>query len=128
MPDRDRIPLESIHYPLAIIKAFSSNVLACLVFLMKFLYAFFAFCYSFSLQKPRKILWYDEWESKVPGGSGDAEQAEAGCREAVSVQLIVVTLSREKAMEDFTNAEAIKSWSTLPEELIENFGDEGVSQ
>ena len=38
-PDRDRIPLESIHYPLAIIKTFAHNLLSPLIFLMKFLYA-----------------------------------------------------------------------------------------
>ena len=38
IPDRDRIPLESIHYPLAIIKSFSRNLPGPLIFLMKFLY------------------------------------------------------------------------------------------
>jgi hypothetical protein len=40
-PDRDRIPLESIHYPLAIIKSFARNLPAPFVFLMKFLYPLF---------------------------------------------------------------------------------------
>ncbi len=38
IPDRDRIPFESIHDPLAIFKSFSCNVPPFFVFLMKFLY------------------------------------------------------------------------------------------
>jgi len=40
IPDRDWIPLESIHYPLAIIKSFCHNDGGCFIFLMKFLCAF----------------------------------------------------------------------------------------
>lgn len=39
IPDRDRIPLESIHYPLMIIKAFSRKIRRARIFLMEFLYA-----------------------------------------------------------------------------------------